>query len=229
MSEIMICICGLPATGKSTLLKALLNLGDFESLQFDTFLLTNQYQVARQLFYDYINNYKSNKILIIEHTFQHSSARKKVKVICEKLRKSIVFVVLISDLDVILERNSHRSDSVPNKSIMNIYQQWEDEPDAIIYCTQDKFTVQIAKEVLDIMHHKQQIFKPQPQIQTQVDSQKLMIDIESRKIVKEFILKYQLQKYGNQINNLRRQWLQMCEDIEKLEYYLNKNLDDIKK
>lgn len=230
----LICLTGLPASGKSTfaykLKKRILNYqtkyeviiidpDKIREFLYNSLFSPEKEQIVRKKNLEKIEQIlKENKIVISDDINYYSSMRHDLKEICERLNLKFYIIFISTPIKVCLEWNQIRDKSIPDELIVNIKKKFDkfhkykwDRPNLIVDMSKVENIDKIILEFLDKIHNSQKnpiielIERDKKKNYSKSYSESL--DLITRSIVRELLINREYHHIKKDIFRKRREFI----------------------
>ncbi|MBY9006721.1 MAG: AAA family ATPase [Candidatus Lokiarchaeota archaeon] len=230
----LVCLTGLPASGKSTfahkLRKEILSIQN----KFDVVIIDVD-EIRGSLYKSKFNHekevvvrdknlklieksLKEKKIVISDDINYYSSMRHDLKEITDRLKQRLFIIYISTPIKVCLKWNRKRDNPIPNDVILNINEKFDkfqkynwDHPDFIIDMSEDENFQKIISEIIteiirsDNQPNSDMIKKKKYQDKRHSYAKKL--DLITRKIIGNIIINHKYDSLKNEIIKKRKEFL----------------------
>ncbi len=232
IQHFLICLVGLPASGKSTfanrLRDTLLNVQNKydviivdpdvirESISNDFFDPEKENLVRRKNFKIIEQELKKNKIVISDDLNYYSSMRHDLKEIAKNLNILHFIVYISTPFNVCLEWNHLRGKPIPNRVIENIYKKFDkfekynwDRPNLTIDMSNLKYFNNIILQFLNEINYIQKsvINKKKKENQIFTNSYNTNLDTITRSIIGDLLKNSKFRMIKKQILKIRKEFI----------------------
>jgi O-phosphoseryl-tRNA(Sec) kinase len=229
MNQFLLALCGLPASGKSTLADAIKKAVNFnvdvvrtDDWRDDTYYTDwkpEKEGVVRQKALAAVRELvTSGKSVIHDDTNYYTSMRHELFEIAIEKKCGFSIIHVTTPVITAIGWNKQRKDTrIPESVIMDIFEKFDNPGRRYLWDNADlevdmekQELERIVPEIIEVLEHLEPAIQPKLGISTSTEFERL--DVETRLIVSEFLKQHPKLRGNKEVSNIRRRFMRIASE-----------------